>query len=86
MPHSLSVVYVHLVFSTKERRPFLRDRDMRLELHAYIGGVSKQLDCELIIVGGVARPIWPHDHSGGLGEGAQACVEPLAEETGSRVC
>ena len=34
MPQSLSVVYLHLVFSTKERRPFLRDKSQRLALHA----------------------------------------------------
>ena len=36
MPQSLSVVYLHLIFSTKERRPFLRDKPQRSELHAYI--------------------------------------------------
>ena len=29
MPQSLSAVYIHLVFSTKERRPFLRDEAIR---------------------------------------------------------
>ena len=53
MPQSLSIVYIHLVFSTKERRPFLRDKAVRDALHAYLGGVSKQLDCPPILVGGV---------------------------------
>ena len=53
MPQSLSAVYIHLVFSTKERRPFLRDQTTRAALHAYLGGVSKQLECPPIIVGGV---------------------------------
>ena len=53
MPQSLSIVYLHLVFSTKERRPFLRDKAVRDALHAYLGGVSKQLDCPSILVGGV---------------------------------
>ena len=48
MPQSLSAVYIHLVFSTKDRRPLLRDA-----LHSYLGGVSKQLDCPPILVGGV---------------------------------
>jgi len=52
MPQSLSAVYIHLVFSTKERQPFLRDRDMRESLHAYLGGISKTLDCPPITVGG----------------------------------
>ncbi len=53
MPQSLSAVYLHLVFSTKDRRPFLRDKTMRDALHAYMGGVSKTLDCPPLIVGGV---------------------------------
>ena len=53
MPQSLSAVYVHLVFSTKERRPFLRDENMREATHRYLGGISKQLECAPIIVGGV---------------------------------
>lgn len=54
MPQSLSAVHVHLVFSTKERRAFLQDKTVRDELHAYLGGISKQLDCPPIKIGGVA--------------------------------
>ena len=53
MPQSLSAVYLHLVFSTKDRRPFLRDKTVRDALHAYMGGVSKTLECPPLIVGGV---------------------------------
>src|SRR5205809_2342588 len=53
IPQSLSAVYIHLVFSTKDRRPFLRDKTVRDALHAYMGGVSKTLDCLPLIVGGV---------------------------------
>ncbi len=53
MPQSLSAVYIHLVFSTKERRPFLRDLKTRDSVHAYLGAVSKKLDCTAIAVGGV---------------------------------
>ena len=53
MPQSLSAVYIHLVFSTKDRRPFLRDKPTRDALHSYLGGVSKQLDCPPLLVGGV---------------------------------
>ena len=53
MPQSLSAVYIHLVFSTKERQPFLRDRYTRESLHAYLGGISRTLDCPPIIVGGI---------------------------------
>ncbi|MEK6283279.1 MAG: transposase [Acidobacteriota bacterium] len=53
MPQSLSAVYIHLVFSTKHRQPFLRDKNLRKDLHAFLGGTSKNLDCPPIIVGGV---------------------------------
>ena len=53
MPQSLSAVYLHLVFSTKERRPFLKDPALRAECHAYLGGISKKLDCPVILAGGV---------------------------------
>ena len=35
MPQSLAVVYLHLAFSTKDRRPFLRDPRVRAALHAH---------------------------------------------------
>ena len=52
MPQSLSAVYLHAVFSTKERRPFLRDPMCRIRLHAYLGEVSRRLGCPSIIAGG----------------------------------
>jgi len=53
MPQSLSAVYIHLIFSTKGRRPFLRDETIRSSLHPYLGKISKQLRCAPIITGGV---------------------------------
>jgi REP element-mobilizing transposase RayT len=53
MSQSLSAVYIHLVFSTKYRYPFLRDSGLRKDLHAYLGGSSKNLDCPPLLVGGV---------------------------------
>jgi REP element-mobilizing transposase RayT len=54
MPQSHSAVYIHLVFSTKERRPFLKDQGIRESLHSQLGGISKKLGCAPIITGGVA--------------------------------
>jgi len=53
MSQSLAKVLVHTVFSTKDRRPFLRDKPLRDELHHYLGGILIQLDCQPVIVGGV---------------------------------
>lgn len=53
MPQSLAAVYLHLVFSTKHRQPFLRDKAIRDEMHRFLGGTSKTLNCPSLIVGGV---------------------------------
>jgi len=53
MPQSLSAVYLHAIFSTKDRRPFLRDENLQFSLHRYLGGVSKQLECAPLRIGGV---------------------------------
>jgi REP element-mobilizing transposase RayT len=50
---SLGKILVHIVFSTKDRRPFLRDKTLRDELHHYIGGILTNHDCQPIITGGV---------------------------------
>ena len=53
MPQSLSCVIVHVVFSTKNRAPCLADVDSRIDLHAFLGGISRQLGCQPIAIGGV---------------------------------
>jgi len=57
MPQSLAKILLHVVFSTKDRRPLLRDRAFRDEMHRYIGGILKGLDCPPIIVGGVEEHV-----------------------------
>ena len=53
MPQSLAKILVHTVFSTKDRRPFLRDVSLRDELHRYLGGILAKRDCQPIVIGGV---------------------------------
>jgi REP element-mobilizing transposase RayT len=53
MPQSFSAVYVHLIFSTKDREPFLTDKPLRTSLHSQLGGISKKLQSPTLIVGGV---------------------------------
>jgi putative transposase len=53
MAQSLAKILIHTIFSTKERRPFLRDKLLREELHRYLGGILANLDCQPLIVGGV---------------------------------
>ena len=54
MPQSLANLLVHLIFSTKDRQPFLRDPKLLAEVHRYLGGLVKQLGGEALAVGGVA--------------------------------
>ena len=52
MSQSLANIIVHLVFSTKHRRQLLRD-DERDQLHAYIAGVVRNHDCQLLQINSV---------------------------------
>ncbi len=52
MPQSLVQMYSHLVFSTKNRMPFLQDPDFRDRSFRYLAGACKNLDSTAIIVGG----------------------------------
>lgn len=52
MPQSLSNIYIHLIFSTKDRFPFLND-DVRGELHAYMATVLKNLNCPSVLINSV---------------------------------
>jgi len=54
MSQSLSQVYLHIVFSTKNRIPFLQDKSVRQDLHSYMAGTCRNLESPSIIVGGVA--------------------------------
>jgi putative transposase len=54
MPQSLSRVLLHIVFSTKNRYPFLADKNARSEMHAYLGGICNELECPVLTVGGVS--------------------------------
>jgi REP element-mobilizing transposase RayT len=44
MPQSLAKIYIHLVFSTRNRERVLADGDGP-DLHAYIGGILNGLGC-----------------------------------------
>jgi REP element-mobilizing transposase RayT len=54
MSQSLSSVYLHIVFSTKDRFPFLSDEVVRGEVHAFLGGIAAKLNCPPLLVGGVS--------------------------------
>jgi putative transposase len=44
MPQSLAKIYLHLIFSTKNRERIIPD-DIRADLHSYMGGILNGLGC-----------------------------------------
>jgi putative transposase len=53
MPQSLSKVILHIIFSTKNREPWL-DSGVRLRMHAYLATVCRDLGVDFVQVGGVS--------------------------------
>jgi REP element-mobilizing transposase RayT len=53
MAQSLSKVIVHIIFSTKNREPWL-DATIRSRVHAYLATICRDLGSEVLRVGGVA--------------------------------
>jgi len=53
MSQSLSQIYLHLVFSTKDRQPFLVDQGLRTEMFSYLAGTCRSLDSPALQVGGM---------------------------------
>jgi REP element-mobilizing transposase RayT len=51
MAQSLSKVYIHITFSTKDRHHLI-DEKIRESLFQYLGGVCKGLECNPVKVGG----------------------------------
>jgi putative transposase len=53
MPQSLVLIYVHIVFSTHERLPFLKQEEHKKDAFRILGGICNDLDCPVLRVGGV---------------------------------
>lgn len=51
MSQSLSKVYVHITFSTKNRQVLI-DENIRNSLFEYLGGICREQECFPVIVGG----------------------------------
>lgn len=51
MGQSLVKNYIHIIFSTKGRKPLLTP-PYDTQLHSYLGGICKKHECTPIIVGG----------------------------------
>ncbi len=53
MPQSLSKVILHIIFTTKNREPWL-ESNVRPRMHGYLATICRDLGAELVRVGGVA--------------------------------
>jgi len=51
MPQSFSSILVHLVFSTKDRRPLIRP-DIESELYPYLATVCREMDSPSLAING----------------------------------
>ena len=52
MAQSLARLWTHLIFSTKERYPFLSESTVRADMHGYLARVLRNHDCPTLEVGG----------------------------------
>jgi REP element-mobilizing transposase RayT len=53
MSQSLAQIYLHIVFSTKDRQPYLRDKATRARTHTYLAGICSNAGSPAVVVGGV---------------------------------
>ncbi len=53
MPHTASNLLVHFIFSTKQRFPFIEPA-IASDLHAYLGGIIREIGGKALIVNGTA--------------------------------
>ncbi|RJP32116.1 MAG: hypothetical protein C4527_06465 [Candidatus Omnitrophota bacterium] len=52
MPQSLSNVLLHIIFSTKERYPFIKE-EIETDLYSYMAAILQQINCPALIVNGM---------------------------------
>jgi putative transposase len=53
MAHTFTTLLTHIVFSTSGRAPFLPDA-IRPDVHAYLGGILREMHAAPIAIGGTA--------------------------------
>jgi len=56
MGQSLSQIYIHIIFSTKKRKPLILP-EVENDLYAYLGGICKRLDSTPLKIGGTANHV-----------------------------
>jgi putative transposase len=90
MAQSLSRILIHIIFSTKDRFPFLVDSELRKRMHAYIARVFYEHGSPAIEVGGTEDHVHilcllSRNHSvGEIIRKAKANSTPWAKAQGGR--
>jgi len=56
MPQSLVKIYLHIIFSTKDRLPIIQP-NIEVELYKYLAGTLKALDSRALVINGTANHI-----------------------------
>lgn len=56
MGQSLSQIYIHIIFSTKKRKPLILP-EVEKELDAFLGGICNRLDSTPLKIGGTANHV-----------------------------
>ena len=52
MSQSLAQIYIHLIFSTKNRRALFQNDKIEKEMHAYLAAICNNIGCPAVLVGG----------------------------------
>ena len=53
MPQSLANILIHVIWSTKERRPLIAD-EVRPQLHGYMAGILINIESPALVINSVA--------------------------------
>ena len=56
MAHTFTRLLTHVIFSTSERMPYLSET-MRPDVHAYMGGILRELRAVSIAIGGTSNHV-----------------------------
>lgn len=52
MAHTCSNLLVHVIFSTKDRKPLITS-DLRQDVFAYMGGIARELKAKALLINGM---------------------------------
>jgi len=56
MANTYTSIYIHFVFSTKNRENLI-DKKVRSQLHAYLGGIAKEIKLVPLAIGGTSNHV-----------------------------